>query len=387
MKKQKQVELYLHIPFCQQKCRYCDFLSAPAQEEIKDNYIKVLHEEIKQKSKAYETYSVPSIFIGGGTPSVFDGTTITKLMETLHTFFSIEKNAEITIECNPGTLNREKAAHYRQAGINRISMGLQSARDEELKLLGRIHTFETFLKNYDALCSTGFDNINIDLMFGLPMQKLSHWEYTLEKTAALAPAHISAYSLIIEEGTPFFQQYGEDCRRREKGEQPIYLPDEDTERNMYDYTGQFLKSQGYLHYEISNYAKPDKACRHNIGYWKRQNYLGLGLGSASLIENTRFSNPRDLKTYLNGCYEPREQQALTSQAQMEEFMFLGLRLLEGISAKEFQETFQVPLEYVYGNTIKKLCSQGLLKKAKDRLALTSRGISVSNYVMTEFLLS
>ncbi len=387
MNEKKQLELYLHIPFCQEKCRYCDFLSAPAQEEVKESYIKALHEEIRQKSKAYEHYSVPSVFIGGGTPSVFDGAAIARLMESLYTFFSVEKNAEITIECNPGTLNREKAAHYRQAGVNRISLGLQSARDEELKLLGRIHTFEAFLKNYDAVRSAGFDNVNLDLMFGLPMQKRSHWEYTLKQAAALAPEHISAYSLIIEEGTPFFQQFEEDCLRRDRGEAPYYLPDEDTERGMYEYTKEFLKDQGYHHYEISNFAKPDKVCRHNIGYWKRENYLGLGLGSASLIENRRFSNTRDLNAYGRGFYEPCDLQILSVQEQMEEFMFLGLRLGKGVSSREFQNAFQVSLKHVYADTIEKLCRQGLLKKKEDRLALTSQGISLSNYVMAEFLLS
>ncbi len=390
MNEKKQLELYLHIPFCQEKCRYCDFLSAPAQEEVKESYIKALHEEIRQKSKAYEHYSVPSVFIGGGTPSVFDGAAIARLMESLYTFFSVEKNAEITIECNPGTLNREKAAHYRQAGVNRISLGLQSARDEELKLLGRIHTFEAFLKNYDAVRSAGFDNVNLDLMFGLPMQKRSHWEYTLKQAAALAPEHISAYSLIIEEGTPFFQQFEEDCLRRDRGEAPYYLPDEDTERGMYEYTKEFLKDQGYHHYEISNFAKPGRQSHHNRIYWQAEEYLGLGLGAHSFWNGERFHNPYGLEEYMQagGIPERLEQdrEKISEQDALAEFMFLGLRLTEGVAFAAFRERFGREMKDVYGSRIDKLTRQGLLAADGAGIRLTRRGIDVSNVVFGEFLL-
>ena len=234
MEQKKKLELYLHIPFCVKKCDYCDFLSAPADGDTKKRYVEALTEEIKGKSESYKQYSVPSLFIGGGTPSVLLGVYIDQIMEAVYDSFAVEKDAEVTIECNPGTLNREKAAHYKNAGINRISLGLQSANDRELQLLGRIHTFEDFLTSYDCVRKAGFDNVNVDLMSGLPGQSLSDWKVSLKKVAALHPEHISAYSLIIEEGTPFFSRFAEDECRREKGEEPLLLPTETTERAMYE---------------------------------------------------------------------------------------------------------------------------------------------------------
>ncbi len=385
MKEKKQLELYLHIPFCERKCQYCDFLSAPADADTRRKYVETLIEEIKIKSQTYKQYSVPSLFIGGGTPSVLVGSYIGEILEVIHSFFSVEKDAEITIECNPGTLNKEKVTHYKQAGVNRISLGLQSARDEELKLLGRIHTYEQFLKSYDLVRKAGIDNVNVDLMSGLPRQSLADWQYSLKKVVALRPEHISAYSLIIEEGTPFYERFLEDEQRREEGEEPIFLPTEETERAMYEWTEAYLSEHGYLHYEISNFAKTGRKCKHNIGYWKRENYLGLGLGSASLVENERFSNTSDLDAYLKGDFAKQEQELLKRQAQMEEFMFLGLRMLKGVSRQEFKDYFQVELEAVYKDTIDRLCRQGLLQQQAGYISLTKQGISVSNYVMAEFL--
>lgn len=385
MNEKKKLELYLHIPFCEQKCAYCDFLSAPADVDTKKRYVEALVEEIKSKSKLFKQYSVPSVFIGGGTPSVLVGSFVGDIMEAIYTSFFVEKEAEITIECNPGTLNKEKVANYKRAGINRISMGLQSANNKELRLLGRIHTYEDFLESYDLVRKAGFENVNVDLMCGLPMQKREDWEQSLKKVVALRPEHISAYSLIIEEGTPFYQHYGEDEMRREAGEEPILLPNEETERAMYEWTEQYLAQHGYLHYEISNYAKPDKECKHNIGYWKRENYLGLGLGSASLVENERYSNTTDLKEYLLGEYEKRDSMHIDRQAQMEEYMFLGLRMLQGVSREAFKKCFQVEPEAVYGEEMVRLCRQGVLQQKEGFISLTKEGISVSNYVMAEFL--
>ena len=382
----KKLELYLHIPFCVKKCAYCDFLSAPAEESIKSRYVEALLKEIKIKSASCKEYSVPSVFFGGGTPSVLSGEAVGRLMEALRAAFSIERDAEISIECNPGTLNPKKAAHYRRAGINRASLGLQSARQEELALLGRIHTYEQFLESFDFLRKAGFDNINVDVMSGLPGQSLGDWQYTLKKAVSLHPEHISAYSLIIEEGTPFCQRFSQDEKRREAGEEPRLLPTEETERAMYRWTEEYLKDHGYLHYEISNYARPGRECRHNIGYWRRENYLGLGLGSASLVENERFSNTSVLEDYLNGNYEKQEAVRLSRGEQMEEFLFLGLRLREGISRKDFYDCFGVELEGVYGDRAAALCRQGLLAQEAGRVFLTEEGISVSNYVMAQFLL-
>lgn len=384
--REKELELYVHIPFCVQKCLYCDFLSMPVDESVRRHYVNKLIEEIEQKAENYQTYQVTSLFLGGGTPSILSGTQITEMIEALQKNFSIEKDAEITIECNPGTLTGQKLLAYKESGINRISMGLQSARNEELKKLGRIHTFEEFLHNYDLVRKTGFDNVNVDIMSALPGQTVSDWEHTLREGLKLRPEHISAYSLIIEEGTPFYQAYAADEQRREEGDEPLFLPGEETERAMYQITKELLGQKGYERYEISNYAKKGKECRHNIGYWTRKNYLGLGLGSASLVENVRFSNTSDLKAYLDGNFEPQEREVLERKAQMEEFAFLGLRMMEGISRSRFAEVFGVEIEAVYGAVIKRMTELGLLKQRAGKIFLTEEGISVSNYVMSEFLL-
>lgn len=382
----KELELYVHIPFCVQKCLYCDFLSMPVDEPVRRHYVNKLIEEIEKKAENFKAYQVTSLFFGGGTPSILPETQITEIMEALQKNFSIKKDAEITIECNPGTLSRQKIAAYKASGINRISLGLQSANNQELKKLGRIHTFEEFLHNYDLVRKSGFDNVNVDVMSALPGQTVSNWEYTLKEVVSLRPEHISAYSLIIEEGTPFYQSYAVDEQRREEGEEPLFLPDEETERAMYRLTGEMLLEKGYERYEISNYAKKGKECRHNIGYWTRKNYLGLGLGSASLVENVRFSNTSDLKEYLNGTFEPQEEEVLERKEQMEEFAFLGLRMMKGINRKRFSQAFGVEIEAVYGEVIQRMTKLGLLKQQTGNIFLTEEGISVSNYVMSEFLL-
>lgn len=382
----KNLELYLHIPFCVKKCAYCDFLSAPADESTRVRYVEALVEEIKVKSEFYKIYSVPSVFVGGGTPSVLLGQDIARLMEVVHLYFHLENDAEITIECNPGTLNSQKAAHYKSAGINRVSLGLQSVRQKELTLLGRIHTYEDFLKSYDILRKAGFDNINVDLMSGLPGQTLSSWQATVRKVTALRPEHISAYSLIIEEGTPFYESFSQDEARRERGDVPQLLPTEETERTMYEWSRSYLDAQGYHRYEISNYARAGKECRHNMGYWRRENYLGLGLGSSSLVEDERFGNTTDLEDYIKGNYEKQNITKLTRQEQMEEFMFLGLRMMEGISREEFKDCFGTEPEGVYGDVLASLYKEGLLHQEAGRIYLTEEGISLSNYVMAQFLI-
>lgn len=382
----KELELYIHIPFCVKKCFYCDFLSMPVDESIRRHYVCKLIEEIEYKSEKYKEYEVSSLFFGGGTPSILSETQIAEIMKALQKNFSIKSDAEITIECNPGTLTGQKLSVYKQCGINRISMGLQSGNNQELNMLGRIHTYEEFLQNYDLVRKIGFDNVNIDLMSALPGQTVSDWEDTLRKVLKLRPEHISAYSLIIEEGTPFYEIYEKDELRRQEGERPEYLPSEETERAMYEVTRSILAQKGYERYEISNYAKKGMECKHNIGYWTRKNYLGLGLGSASLVENVRFSNSSDLKEYLNGKFEPQEKEVLTRKEQMEEFAFLGLRMMQGISRRRFEETFGVAIEAVYGEVIHKMTELGLLTQQAGHIMLTEDGISVSNYVMSEFLL-
>lgn len=436
MTNKKELELYLHIPFCIQKCNYCDFLSMPAEEGIRSRYVGMLLEELKEKSTACRGYQATTVFLGGGTPSLLSQGQISRIMDALQEHFSLAPDAEITIECNPGTLDRQKLFSYQKSGINRLSIGLQSAIDRELGLLGRIHTFQQFGENFALAREIGFQNINVDLIYGLPKQTIRDWEYTLEKVMDLVPEHISAYSLIVEPETPFYEAYGEDELRREQGKHPLYLPEEETEQEMYQRTKALLGETGYRRYEISNYAKPGKECRHNIGYWRRTPYLGFGLGSASLLEETRFSNPSSLGEYLKGNYihlgpvlekalsqkrkrdagikeqqeglisvqenqETQKEEAalppkrdqeegiwkLNRSQQMEEFMFLGLRMSDGVSRNEFQATFGISMEGLYGKALQAFQKQGLLAQQGDAVFLTEEGIAVSNYVLGGFLLS
>ncbi|MCI9447734.1 MAG: oxygen-independent coproporphyrinogen III oxidase [Lachnospiraceae bacterium] len=406
MSGKKELELYIHIPFCVKKCSYCDFLSMPAGEDVRRAYVDRLLEEVRQQAGSCRDYQVVSVFVGGGTPSLLAGVQIWEIMEQVYRCFQVMQGAEITLECNPGTLNEEKLTFYKSAGINRLSLGLQSADDMELKELGRIHSYADFLQSFDLARKKGFGNINVDLISSLPGQTPQGWENTLKKVLRLMPEHISAYSLIIEEGTPFYERFWEDELRREQGEDPRFLPTEEAEREMYVRTLELLESRGYQRYEISNYALPHKECRHNIGYWQLSPYLGLGLGSSSFMEDARFSSTRNLNDYLDGMFcslpeifagtEKKPQDAanregaevfyLGKKQQMEEFMFLGLRMTAGIERSRFEEKFSVILESVYGPAIRKLQQQGLLAQREGRIFLTEQGIAVSNYVFGEFLL-
>ena len=382
----KELELYLHIPFCVKKCNYCDFLSASAGEETRAAYVDALLEEIRGFDEP-EDYEVVTVFFGGGTPSILPGQAIFRIMEALREKFSFRKGAEITLEANPGTVDKEKLSFYKKAGINRLSFGLQSADAEELKKLGRIHTWEKFLESFQLAREAGFSNINVDLMSALPGQTKESWEKTLRQVLALQPEHISAYSLIIEEGTPFYQLYEKDVERRDAGEEPELIPSEEEERAMYEATGRILKEQGYLHYEISNYAKPGRECCHNLGYWQRRDYLGFGLGASTLLNAVRYKNTEDLEAYLGGDFSKKEFFVLTKDNQIEETMFLGLRVLEGVSKEQFREQFSCELRVVYRKELEKLEKEGLLEEEGDFVRLTSRGIDLSNPVLAEFLLS
>ncbi len=388
----KKLELYVHIPFCARKCLYCDFLSFRTLATVQEDYVRQLLEEIQAASITAEGSQVTTIFIGGGTPSILEGGLIRAIVETIRLYFDVAPDAEITIEANPGTLTPQKLDIYRGCGINRISLGLQSADNGELKALGRIHSFEEFLKSFERARQAGFWSINVDLMSALPGQTLESWKNTLKKVAMLKPEHISAYSLIIEENTPFWERYGQKAAGCGGGPWPP-LPDEDTERKMYQITKDFLEEQGYNRYEISNYAKPGFECRHNIGYWTGIEYLGLGLGASSCYKGVRFSNERDLKTYLEldfmkdglvKLYQDVQEQ--TRSSRMEEFMFLGLRMTRGVSDIDFTGQFGVKIRSVYGDKIDTLIANGLLREEGSRLMLTDWGIDVSNYVLSEFLL-
>lgn len=393
IKQKQELELYVHIPFCVRKCNYCDFLSFSASKEQIAAYCRSLEEEIRQtaeyiskteaspKGEAFSPKKIRSIFFGGGTPSLLSPEQMESLMLCIRKYFPWEKGTEISMEANPGTLDGEKLSGFRQAGINRLSIGLQSTKDQCLKLLGRIHTWEQFLRNYEEARKAGFSNINIDLMSGLPGQSLSIYEETLEEVAALRPEHISAYSLILEEGTPFYTSE----------ELHSLLPDEETERRMYERTKEILLSHGYERYEISNYAKVGRECIHNLGYWDNVPYLGFGLGASSYYNGARFSNERNLQSYLKRPFLPfseREEYFILSQTEeMEDYMIFGLRKMNGVSLSEFTRRFTIPMEEKYGTVINTYEKMGLLEKTGDRLRLTDAGIDVSNRIFEEFLLT
>ena len=373
------MELYLHIPFCVKKCAYCDFLSFPSGQEIQRQYAKRLMEDIDCMGKKYGDIPVDTIFIGGGTPSVPESRLIVDLMEHVNRAFQISDGAEISMEANPGTVTREKLKEYRRAGINRISFGLQSANDRELKLLGRIHTWAEFLESFALARECGFTNLNIDLMSALPGQTRESWKDTLKRVTDLNPEHISAYSLIIEDGTPFGEKYGSEEGRK-------LLPDEDSEREMYHETKRFLRECVYERYEISNYAKPGRECRHNIGYWTGVPYLGLGLGASSYMNGSRFAVSSDMQQYLGekpGTFTDVEK--LTKKDMEEEFFYVGLRMTAGVSLSEFERRFGVTAKEVYPGLMETFVEEKAAEFRGDRFVLTDYGLDVSNYIMAQFL--
>lgn len=380
--KYKSIELYIHIPFCVQKCRYCDFLSFASTKERKERYVQALCQEIRETGHYIqeENSTVRSVFIGGGTPSILEVEQMKEIVSAVFRSFTVEEGAEISMEANPGTLNREKLQAYHNMGINRISIGLQSTEDDCLKKLGRIHTYQEFESNYQQAREAGFDNINIDLMSALPGQTLSSYKNTLETVLALRPEHISSYSLILEEGTPFY----------EDDTLIAQLPDEDTEREMYELTKSMLAEHGYKRYEISNYAREGRECLHNLGYWDDVPYLGMGLGASSYWKDGRFSNTSDIQAYIDqpfSSFEDREDyQIISREEQMEEFMYLGLRKMRGVSLSSFKEKFGIDMETVYGAVIDQFLQMNLLQRDGGRLSLTDQGINVSNRIFTEFLL-
>ena len=382
------MELYIHIPFCVKKCDYCDFLSFAADEQTQKSYVAALQKELAFYGAKYKDRRITTIFIGGGTPSWLKEDYMQAIMETVYHYFSVEQDAEITIECNPGTITEHKFEVYRRIGINRLSIGLQSVHNEELKILGRIHTFEQFLKTYDMARKHGFSNINIDLMSSLPGQTPEIFCDSLYQVLKLKPEHISVYSLIIEKGTPFYELYRFDAVRQAAGMQTESLPTEEEEYQTTKMTQHILKEAGDHWYEISNFAKPGYECRHNIGYWKRVDYLGVGLGASSLIDNVRYSNTRDLYTYLSVPADSLHETAaqITRNEQMEEFMFLGLRMRDGFYRDEFTQAFGIPIEAVYGDALNHLQQEELLLKREGRIYLTDKGMDLNNYVVAQFML-
>lgn len=463
---QKDIALYVHIPFCVKKCNYCDFLSFSSDDDTKRKYLDALYREsIFWKNKLSGRYRIKTVFVGGGTPTCLLASELERLGDIIKQF-DIDDNAEFTIEANPGTLDNEKINAIKKMGVNRVSLGLQSTVDKELKLLGRIHTYEEFLESYHLLRDAGFDNINIDLMSDIPKQSFESYRKTLERVVSLKPEHISSYSLIIEPGTVFYRMYEDGI---------LDIADEDTDRQMYSYTKKFLEENGYHRYEISNYCKKDRECKHNLVYWNLDDYIGIGLGASSYFEGARFSNFSEMKKYqdimysdktdnivhcdkvhngsmyfgktdnieycdksnnsmycdktdnitycdksnefnvmscdVGGSNEKNEKnrmkastvgcdfdteikskvesyEKLTEKAKMEEFMFVGLRKCIGVSKTEFKNRFNYSIDEIYGDVIDKFIKNNLLSENdnSDRIYLTDKGIDLSNYILSEFLL-
>lgn len=373
----KKVSLYVHIPFCKQKCFYCDFKSYAGIEELENDYIDALILEIRNKCKGY---LIKTLFIGGGTPSYLSENNLSKLLKELNKLSFLD-DAEKTIECNPGTLSDEKIKIIKENSINRISMGLQTTKNNLLKNIGRIHTIEEFKANYKRVRELGIENINIDIMFGLPNQSLEDYKETLEDIIKLNPEHISAYSLIIEEGTYFYKLYEEN---------KLNVPNEDDERRMYEITKEILEDNNYKQYEISNYAKEGRECRHNKVYWELDEYIGVGVSASSFIDEKRIKNIDNIKEYIeriNSNIDVSESIVANSlKEDMEEFMFLGLRMIEGVSIDKFKNKFSKDINDVYGDIINKNKKIGLLDEKDGRIYLTDKGIEVSNWVMSEFIL-
>ena len=373
----KKVALYIHIPFCKQKCLYCDFPSYSHKEELMDEYVKALNKEILSKTKKYK---IESLFIGGGTPSYLSDENLKILLDTINKLDFVE-NAEKTMECNPGTVNKEKLEIIFNGGINRISFGLQSTNNEILKKIGRIHTYEEFKENYILARKIGFKNINIDMMFGLPNQSLNIWLESLKEVIELNPEHISSYSLIIEEKTPFYSLFNKDL---------LDLPSEEEERAMYEKGRDFLESKGYNQYEISNYAKDNKECFHNKIYWQCKEYIGVGVSSSSYIDGKRIKNIDNIKEYIKNINENNsiidEELENTEKDKIEEFMFMGLRMIKGIEEKEFENRFGKKVDELYKEIIEKHIKNGLLIREDGRIFLSKKGIELSNMVMSDMIL-
>ena len=375
-----KISLYIHIPFCAQKCLYCDFPSFARKDHLRKAYIEALNKEIISLREKHNNLEINTIFIGGGTPSVLEADELECLLKEVAKL-NMAKDIEYSMECNPGNLTEEKLEVMKNYGVNRISMGLQAKQDNLLKGLGRIHNYKTFKENFLLAKKVGFNNINVDLMFGLPNQRLNEWEETLREIISLEPAHISAYSLIIEEGTAFYNLYEND---------KLKLPTEEEERKMYHLAKKILEENGFNQYEISNYAKEGKECRHNLAYWNMDNWIGVGSASASYMDGKRIKNISSVEEYINSINEKGEaiEEIINNSKNdnMEEFMFMGLRKINGIDENEFKKRFSMNINDVYGEILNKYIDEGLLIRDSGRIFLSEKGIEISNIIMADFLL-
>lgn len=374
----KRLGVYVHIPFCVRKCNYCDFLSFSSSLQQQNNYTHALVKEIKMQKELSRDYIVDSIFFGGGTPSILSVENITSIMEALFRTFEMEPTAEISIECNPGTADEDLIREYTKIGFNRMSIGVQSALDSELRQLGRIHTFSQAEQCYEYARKAGFTNINMDLMSGIPGQTLESCEQSIHAITSLNPEHISAYSLIIEEGTPFYEEYKENP--------PI---NEELDRTMYALTKSLLLEKGYGRYEISNYSKAGYECKHNLKYWSGEDYIGLGLGSSSKLQNIRYKNDSDFSSYLEKMKQNSSvrhvEETLSIEDEMAEFFVLGLRKTAGVSLLEFKMKFNIDAFERYEVPLTSYLKKGFFVQDNDNIRLSDKGIDVSNYILCDFL--
>ena len=374
-----ELGIYVHIPFCKKKCDYCDFVSFCGMDEIIEQYIQCLINEIENKAKQFKDRNVKTIYFGGGTPSYIESKYITRVLENISKNFKVNLDAEITIEANPGTVTKEKIESYKKAGINRISIGLQTTSDALLKEIGRIHTYKEFLDTY-KIARNVFDNINVDLMLGLPNQSLKDLKDSLQKVIELNPEHISVYSLILEEKTKMYEKY-------ENG--VLNLPDDELERKMYWYVKKSLEKNEYNHYEISNFAKKGYESKHNMDCWSQKQYLGFGINASSYVDSKRFSNVPNINEYIKNIKnnEPEKNEILEEiqdrEMQMKEFMLLGLRKIEGIRNQDFYNKFGIDVEEKFEVELKKLRKENLIEK--DKIKLTNRGLDLANIVWEEFI--
>ncbi len=374
----KEIGIYIHIPFCIKKCEYCDFVSYCNKEKYVPQYINALKKEIKNNIN--KEYKITTIYIGGGTPSSIEENYIADIIETIKLNMNDEnlkefKNVEITIEVNPGTVTEKKLETYKEIGINRLSIGLQETHDELLKSIGRIHTYEEFLKTYNLARKIGFNNINVDLMIALPNQTIQDIKENLEKIIKLNPEHISVYSLILEEGTPFYNKYNEN---------KIKLPDEKLERNMYWYVKNTLENNGYIHYEISNFSKKGFESKHNMNCWNQEEYFGFGVAAHSYNNKTRYSNTNSIEEYIKGSNKIiHEKQTL--EDMQKEYMLLGLRKIEGINIQKFKNKFAQNPIFIFKEQLSKLVDEELIVIDGNEIKLTNKGLDLANIVWEEFV--
>ena len=374
----KEIGIYIHIPFCIKKCEYCDFVSYCNKEKYVPQYINALKKEIKNNIN--KEYKITTIYIGGGTPSSIEENYIADIIETIKLNMNDEnlkefKNVEVTIEVNPGTVTEKKLKTYKEIGINRLSIGLQETHDELLKSIGRIHTYEEFLKTYNLARKIGFNNINVDLIIALPNQTIQDIKENLEKIIKLNPEHISVYSLILEEGTPFYNKYNEN---------KIKLPDEELERNMYWYVKNTLENNGYMHYEISNFSKKGFESKHNMNCWNQEEYLGFGVAAHSYNNKTRYSNTNSIEEYIKGSNKIiHEKQTL--EDMQKEYMLLGLRKIKGINIQKFKNKFAQNPIFIFKEQLSKLVDEELIVIDGNEIKLTNKGLDLANIVWEEFV--